>query len=214
MQHRNGIRTTLLVLAAASTVLLATACQSGGDSGASGSNSARPNSPASAADGPSLPPVASEPAETGSPAKPCAADALKVTVRQAAQRSAGTGTGAVVVRFTNTSDRPCELKGHPTVAGAANGSPQHNTPLKAMRFGSATAVRVAPGGSAWAKLNFVQVQGEADGYCASGADPAIYPTLVIGLPGAGSHQVALDNGEIVECDNQVTVTPVSRTKLS
>ncbi|MFB7336488.1 DUF4232 domain-containing protein [Streptomyces adustus] len=214
MQYRNGIRTTMMVLAAASTALLATACQSGDDAGATKASSTRPESSASAANGPSLPPVASESAESDSPAKACAADALKVTLRQATQRSAGTGTGAVVVRFTNVSDKPCELKGHPTVAGAANGSPQHNSPLKTLTFGTATAVRVAPGGSAWAKLNFVQVQGEADGYCASGSDPVTYPTLVIGLPGSGSHQAALDDGEIAECDNQVTVTAVSKSELS
>ncbi|MFE2586397.1 DUF4232 domain-containing protein [Streptomyces sp. NPDC059378] len=213
MQYRNGIRTTMMVLAAASTALLATACQSADDSGATKSSSTTPSSSASAANGPSLPPVASESAPSR-PAKACAADEVKVTARQAAQRSAGTGTGAVVVEFTNTSGRSCELKGHPTVAGAANGSPQHNSPLKTTPFGTETAVLVAPGDSAWAKLNFVQVQGEGDGYCASGSDPVVYPTLVIGLPGAGSHQIALDNGEIAECDNQVTVTAVSKTKLS
>ncbi|MET7383376.1 DUF4232 domain-containing protein [Streptomyces sp. NPDC005526] len=142
----------------------------------------------------------------------CAATAVKVTARQAAHRPPGTGTGAAVVGFTNVSARPCLLQGHPTVAGAGNGSPQHNVPLSVTRVGSAAPVRVAPGGRAWVKLTFVQVQGEGDGYCVSGADPVVYPTLVIGLPGSGAHQVALDDGQFAECDNKVTVTAVSAAK--
>jgi hypothetical protein len=64
------------------------------------------------------------------------------------------------------------------------------------------------------KLTFVQVQGEADGYCKSGTDPVVYPTLVVGLPGSGSHQVALEDGEFAECDNTVTATAVSAAKPS
>jgi hypothetical protein len=64
------------------------------------------------------------------------------------------------------------------------------------------------------KLTFHQVQGEGDGYCVSGAKPAVYPTLVVGLPGAGAHQVALSDGEFAECDNTVTATAVSAAKPS
>ncbi|WP_460066718.1 DUF4232 domain-containing protein [Streptomyces sp. YKOK-I1] len=142
----------------------------------------------------------------------CPAESLEVTARQAAERPAGTGTGAAVVAFTNVSTAPCALQGHPTVAGAGNGSPDRNRPLKATPSGSARPVTVGPGGTAWVKLTFVQVQGEADGFCTSGADPVTYPTLVVGLPGSGRHQVALDDGMFAECDDTVTVTPVSRTE--
>jgi hypothetical protein len=139
----------------------------------------------------------------------CAAKSLEGTARQAAQRPAGTGTGAAIVTFTNVSGRACVLKGHPTVAGAGNGSPEHNSPLKVTPVGPAAQVTVTPGGKASVKLTFVQVQGEADGYCASGADPSVYPTVVVGLPGSGAHQVALDDGLFAECDDTVTVTAVA-----
>ncbi|MFG2789521.1 DUF4232 domain-containing protein [Streptomyces sp. NPDC048419] len=129
-------------------------------------------------------------------------------------RPAGTGTGAAIVEFTNTSAQTCLLKGYPTVAGAANGSPQHNTPLAVTRTGSSSAVRVTPGGKAWVKLTFVQVQGEGDGYCKSGAQPVVYPTMVVGLPGSGLHQVALADGQFAECDNAATVTAVTAVKPS
>ncbi|WP_406362445.1 DUF4232 domain-containing protein [Streptomyces sp. NBC_00715] len=135
-------------------------------------------------------------------------------MRQADVRPDGTGTGAAVVEFTNTSGASCSLQGHPTVAGAANGSPDKGRPLAVTPTGTAARVVLAPGGKAWIKLTFKQVQGEGDGYCASGADPATYPTLVMGLPGAGAHQVALDDGVVAECDDTVTATPVTATKPS
>ncbi|WP_307164053.1 DUF4232 domain-containing protein [Streptomyces rishiriensis] len=144
----------------------------------------------------------------------CSAGSLKVAARQAADRPDGTGTGAAVVEFTNGSAKACVLKGHPTVAGAGNGSPEKNSPLSVTTTGSASPVTLAPGGRAWVKLTFVQVQGEADGFCESGAEPVVYPTIVVGLPGAGKHQVALDDGQFAECDNKVTVTAVSAVKPS
>ncbi|MGW7252680.1 DUF4232 domain-containing protein [Streptomyces sp. NPDC054834] len=144
----------------------------------------------------------------------CTASSVEAAAYQAADRPDGTGTGAAIVEFTNVSSHPCVLKGHPSVAGAGNGSPEHNSPLSVTATGSASPVQVSPGGKAWVKLTFVQVQGEADGYCKSGADPVVYPTLVVGLPGSGSHQVALSDGQFAECDNKVTVTAVSAAKPS
>ncbi|WP_308406098.1 DUF4232 domain-containing protein [Streptomyces naphthomycinicus] len=82
------------------------------------------------------------------------------------------------------------------------------------RTGTAVPVKLAPGGKAWVKPTFVQVRGEADGYCESGAAPSSYPTMVIGLPGAGAHQVALTDGVFAEYDDKVTVTAVSAAKPS
>jgi hypothetical protein len=129
-------------------------------------------------------------------------------------RPDGTGTGAAVVEFTNVSARTCVLKGHPTVAGAGNGSPELNVPLTVKPTGPAASVKVAPGGKAWVKLTFVQVQGEADGYCVSGSAPVVYPTMVVRLPESGAHQVALDDGQFAECDDTVTVTAVSAVRPS
>ncbi|MFD4876441.1 DUF4232 domain-containing protein [Streptomyces sp. NPDC058420] len=144
----------------------------------------------------------------------CAATALRATARQAAHRPQGTGTGAAIIRFTNTTTKPCIVRGHPEVAGAANGSPELNVPLKVTPKGPATPVRLSPGTHAWLKLIFVQVQGEGDGYCKSGSAPVIYPTMVIALPGSGSHQVALPDGQFAECDGMVTATAVSAVKPS
>ena len=194
MQYGNGNRRVVLASAAAAAALMVTGCEPGGE----------------AEDG-----ITDwEPAPTTTSAPACPSTGVEATVRQAADRPDGTGTGAAVVEFTNVSATSCVLTGHPTVAGAGNGSPEHNAPLKVTPTGTAAPVAVAPGGKAWVKLTFVQVQGEADGYCESGADPVTYPTLVVGLRGSGSHQVALDDGVFAECDNEVTVTPVSAVRPS
>ncbi|GHE06274.1 hypothetical protein GCM10010339_45800 [Streptomyces alanosinicus] len=170
---------------------------------AGGGTSTAPGAPAS--------PVSGTPAGT---TPTCPLTAVAATAYQAAVRPDGTGTGAAIVEFTNTSGHTCVLRGHPTVATAGNGSPEHNSPLKVTPTGIASAVPLAPGGKAWVKLTFHQVQGEADGYCVSGAKPVVSPTLVVGLPGSGAHQVALSDGEFAECDNTVTATAVSAAKPS
>lgn len=234
MQYRNTIRVAVSATAVIAAALSLSACQSGGGDPAAGTSSPAPTtaapSPTASSSASSTSPGTggSRPSGTAStagsaPASPasatstgsapaCAASAVEAGARQAAERPDGTGVGAAVVEFTNVSGRTCVLSGFPTVAGAGNGSPGHNAPLTVTRKGAASAVRVAPGGKAWVKLTFVQVQGEGDGYCVSGAKPVAYPTLVVGLPGAGSHQVALSDGLFAECDNKVTATAVSAVK--
>ncbi|MFD9512184.1 DUF4232 domain-containing protein [Streptomyces mirabilis] len=228
-----GIRrvATAMVTASAATLLM-TACQPGGTpAGAGSSPSGAPVKPAaststSSSTSPSTPSAPSTPATSatsGSPthtaapstgAKACGLSDLKASMYQAAVRPDGTGTGAAIVEFTNVSGKACTVQGYPTVAGAGNGSPEKNRPLKVTTTGGASTVKVAAGGKAWTKLTFVQVQGEADGYCKSGATPASYPTLVVGVPGAGAHQIALTDGVIAECDDKVTVTALSAAKPS
>ncbi|MER7578879.1 DUF4232 domain-containing protein [Kitasatospora sp. NPDC097691] len=225
-------RAAVAVVSAATAALLITACGPGGDGpGPAAAPTAAPTAAATASTVPSAThpaptkgttasgapatgttPTAGSPSAGAAPA--CAAGDLKVDAHQAQQRPPGTGVGAAIVAFTNTSAHPCTLQGFPTVAGAANGSPDRNAPLAVTHTGSATPVRVAPGGKAWVKLTFVQVQGEGDGSCASGATPVAYPTLVLGLPGAGAHQVALDDGLFAECDNKVTTTALLATSPS
>ncbi|MFJ9817384.1 DUF4232 domain-containing protein [Streptomyces sp. NPDC101151] len=234
MQHRNTIRVTASATAAIAAALSLSACQSSGGDPAAESPSRTPatapasptaSSPTSPATGTSRPSGAATATPSGAASSPashasagtvpaCAATAVKATAYQAADRPVGTGTGAAIVEFSNVSGKACALRGHPSVAGAGNGSPEHNSPLSVTPSGSASSVTVAPGGKAWVKLTFVQVQGEGDGYCESGAKPAVYPTLVVGLPGAGAHQVALSDGEFAECDNKVTVTAVTAAKPS
>ncbi|MFF4256796.1 DUF4232 domain-containing protein [Streptomyces sp. NPDC001663] len=227
MQYVNGIRKAAPAIAALLAALSVTACQAGGSEAGAESPSKAPSSAPSASTTPgtkapeaSDAPTSKAPTATASPisgstgttVKTCTATALKAAAYQATDRPDGTGTGAAIIEFTNTSAGACLLQGHPTVAGAGNGSPEHNAPLKVTPTGSATPVKVAPGGKAWLKLTFVQVQGEADGYCESGSKPASYPTLVVGLPGSGAHQVALDDGVFAECDNTVTATAATATK--
>ncbi|MFF4131102.1 DUF4232 domain-containing protein [Streptomyces mirabilis] len=227
-----GIRrvATAMVTASAATLLM-TACQPGGSpAGAGSSPSGAPVKPAasnststSGSASPSTPSAPSTPAASGSPAhtatpstgvKACGLPDLKVSMYQATVRPDGTGTGAAIVEITNVSGTACTVQGYPTVAGAGNGSPEKNRPLTVTTTGGASRVKVTAGGKAWTKLTFVQVQGEADGYCKSGATPASYPTLVVGVPGAGAHQVALTDGVIAECDDKVTVTALSAAKPS
>lgn len=148
--------------------------------------------------------------------KPCTVADIKVSEgHQADVRPPGTGTGAAVVSVTNTSASPCKVYGYPTVAAAGNGSPEKNKPLATTHTGpDAANVVLAPGARAWTKLTFVQVQGEADGYCVSGATPGSYPTVVIGVLGAGKHQIAMDDGVFAFCDDKVTVTAWSSAKPS
>ncbi|MEU6539261.1 DUF4232 domain-containing protein [Streptomyces sp. NPDC047000] len=241
MQHLKGIRRAVATTAVVTAALAVTACQPAADGAGTGKGTGKtagtaPKAPGTAA------PASSSPAAKASPAAPvskapsgpgkstasaatattapgasaagCAASALKVSARQAAVRPDGTGTGAAVVGFRNTSGKPCVLQGRPTVAGAGNGSPGKNRPLAVTPSGPASPVTLAPGGTGWVKLTFVQVQGEADGYCVSGATPSSYPTIVIGLPGAGQHQVALDDGVFAECGDTVTATAVSAAEPS
>ncbi|MFE3032305.1 DUF4232 domain-containing protein [Streptomyces canus] len=230
MRYVSGMRGSAMAVVVASVALAVAGCQPGaggtdtghGDVTPSGVADSAASSPTPGDPGPdssvsnSSTPTASAPASSapapGGPAATCSAGSLKATARQAAVRPAGTGTGAAVVEFTNVSAQTCVLKGHPTVAGAANGSPELNVPLTVKPTGAATSVKVAPGGKAWVKLTFVQVQGEGDGYCVSGSAPVLYPTMVVGLPGSGAHQVALDDGQFAECDDTLTVTAVSAVR--
>ncbi|MFF8266651.1 DUF4232 domain-containing protein [Streptomyces sp. NPDC016562] len=102
------------------------------------------------------------------------------------------------VRITviNDGPAPCVLKGFPTVALAGQGSPDRNQPLHVVTQGPAPAVTLAVGGRAATELVFTPVLGEAGGYCASGAEPTVVPSLVVGVGGAGGGgwQLAPDDG--------------------
>ncbi|MFG2781489.1 DUF4232 domain-containing protein [Streptomyces prunicolor] len=199
--QKSSIRRGAMAVAAVSAALVMTGCQPGDTESGSDASSQAPTATASSN-------------SPGTAAKRCSAGSLKASAYQAANRPAGTGTGAAIVQFTNTTAKACVLQGHPTVAGAANGSPELNVPLQVTPVGSASPMKLAPGAQAWLKLTFVQVQGEGDGYCESGSAPVVYPTMVIGLPDSGAHQVALDDGQFAECDGTLTATAVTATKPS
>lgn len=48
----------------------------------------------------------------------------------------------------------------------------------------------------------------------SGATPSGFPTLVPGVPGAGSHQIPMYDGVFAECDDNATITAFSPTMPS
>ncbi|NXY96566.1 DUF4232 domain-containing protein [Streptomyces sp. BR123] len=224
MQYAAGVRQTVAaVVAAVATTVLVAGCTPSGEDGAQPaepSRSAQSPTPGAATGGSggaasATPAAPGSPTAAGGGAKPCTVKEVKATeARQAAVRPPGTGTGAAVIAVANTSKSTCTLQGFPTVAGAGNGSPDKNMPLATTHSGAATTVSLAPGAKAWTKLTFVNVQGEADGYCVSGATPASFPTLVVGVPGAGAHQIALDDGIFALCDNKATVTAYSAAKPS
>lgn len=238
MHAGSRVRGAALAMAAMSAAtLLMTACQPGPEAADSGTGSPSGTAKKPAASAPGSPTTAKPSGGTGASAKPagdsspkapasvpatatpatktktCAAESMKAFMYQADVRPSGTGTGAAVVEFTNMSGATCALQGYPTVAGAANGSPEKNKPLTVTRTGPSAQVVLAPAAKAWVKLTFVQVQGEADGYCVSGSTPVSYPTLVVGLPSSGAHQLAVEGGGVVaECDDKVTVTAVTAKK--
>ncbi|MCX5008089.1 DUF4232 domain-containing protein [Streptomyces sp. NBC_00638] len=233
MHYGARVRRAALAMATVSAAaLLMTACQPGDeDTGSAASPSGAPAASSSGSPKPAVSPggtgPSTEPAGTFTPTTPasvtatatpttktCAGESLKSFMYQADVRPEGTGIGAVIVEFTNMSGKPCAVQGHPTVAGAPNGSPEKGRPLAVTPKGPASKVVLAPGAKAWVKVTFVQVQGEGDGYCVSGTEPVTYPTLVVGLPAGGAHQLALDDGALAECDDKATVTSVTATKPS
>ncbi|WTX76865.1 DUF4232 domain-containing protein [Streptomyces sp. NBC_00647] len=225
-------RAALAMATVSAAALLMTACQPGDDdAGSAASPSGAPTASSSGSPKPATSPggtgSSTAPAVTSTPKAPgsasatstpttktCAGESLKSFMYQADVRPEGTGIGAVIVEFTNMSGTSCVVQGHPTVAGAPNGSPEKGRPLAVTPTGPASKVVLAAGAKAWVKVTFVQVQGEGDGYCVSGAEPVTYPTLVVGLPAGGAHQLALDDGALAECDDKATVTAVTATKPS
>ncbi|MCX4631889.1 MULTISPECIES: DUF4232 domain-containing protein [unclassified Streptomyces] len=134
------------------------------------------------------------------PAAPCTSSQI---VADSAQPTDFTH---VLITVSNHGSKPCVLNGFPTVALAGQGSPDKNRPLQVTRQGKARPVQLAPGGEASARLTYTPVLGEADGYCDSGADPTVAPSMVVGVAG-GRYQLAPeDGGNFALCGNSVRAT--------
>ncbi|MDX6764450.1 MULTISPECIES: DUF4232 domain-containing protein [Streptomyces] len=160
---------------------------------------------------------------SGSAAALCAATAVLVggllvaAPAQAAPAAACSGdrlsaagavrTDSTRVRFTVVNEGPaCQLRGFPTVALSGQGAPDRNTPLRVVPRGEARPVQLPQGGSASTVLTFTPVLGEADGFCASGAEPTTAPSLVVGVAGTGFQVAPSDGGQFALCGNSVRAT--------
>jgi hypothetical protein len=147
-----------------------------------------------------VPPAAASPQ---APAPACTTSRL---VPGGAQRAGAT----VRVTVINEGPGPCVLKGFPTVAVAGSGSPGRGKALSVVRQGQARTVQLPAGGRATTQLTFAPVLGEGDGYCASGADPVVAPSIVVGVGGAGGLQMAPDDGgDFALCGGSVRATAFS-----
>lgn len=134
------------------------------------------------------------------PAAPCVSKQL---IANSAQRI---DSSRVRITVINDGPKACVLSGYPTVALAGQGSPDRNKPLHVIREGRAHPVRLAVGDRASTRLTFTPVLGEADGYCASGAEPTVAPSLVLGVGGGGLQLAPDDGGEFALCGARVHAT--------
>lgn len=125
-----------------------------------------------------------------------------------------TGHDRVRITVVNDGPRACVLRGFPAVALAGQGSPDRNAPLDVVHQGRAGTVRLAVGDRASTLLTFTPVLGEAGGYCASGAEPTVAPSIVLGVGGngggdgaGGGLQLAPDDGgQFALCGSTVHAT--------
>ncbi|GAA2633416.1 MULTISPECIES: DUF4232 domain-containing protein [Streptomyces] len=136
-----------------------------------------------------------------------AAPAAACTGDQLSDTGGAVRTDSTHVRFTVVNNGPaCTLRGFPTVALAGQGSPDSNKPLRVLPRGEARPVVLARFGTASTLLTFTPVLGEADGYCASGADPTVAPSLVVGVARTGFQVAPTDGGQFALCGDTVRAT--------
>ncbi|MEU6900553.1 DUF4232 domain-containing protein [Streptomyces virginiae] len=116
--------------------------------------------------------------------------------------------GADAMRVTVVNEGPgrCVLQGYPTIALAGQGAPAHARPLAVVRQGPAGPVELPVGGAAQSRITFTPVLGEADGYCASGAEPFAAPSMVIGVAGSHLQLAPDDGGNFALCGTAVRAT--------
>ncbi|MEU8776913.1 DUF4232 domain-containing protein [Streptomyces sp. NPDC048606] len=134
------------------------------------------------------------------PAAPCRHTQL---IADSAQRVGATGVRVTVI---NDGPKACVLQGFPTVALAGQGSPDKNLPLSVSRRGQARPVDLPVGGRASTVIGFKPVMGEAGGYCPSGAEPTVAPSMVVGVGGGALQLAPADGGDFALCGTAVTAS--------
>lgn len=92
----------------------------------------------------------------------CKAGELKLT---AGQGEGAAGTIFRPVRFTNSGNRTCELRGFPGVSYVAGDDGHQVGPAAAWEGAKGAAVRLAPGETAFATVAFVQVRNFDEAVC-------------------------------------------------
>ncbi|MEV4051336.1 DUF4232 domain-containing protein [Amycolatopsis sp. NPDC049688] len=173
---RTKLTRLLPVVAASAGVLALSACGSGGTTPAASSSTPSSTSPAAtttvttatsspASSAPAAPPVA-QPADDGL----CKAGDVKLSLGQG---DAGAGSVYRPLLITNSSSKPCTIQGFPGVSYVA-GSDGHQVGKDAFREGTkGNAVKLNPGQTAAADIQFVNVGNFDPGTC--------QPTPVKGL---------------------------------
>ncbi|MFE6912043.1 DUF4232 domain-containing protein [Streptomyces erythrochromogenes] len=116
------------------------------------------------------------------------------------------GADAVRVTVVNEGPAPCVVRGYPAVALAGQGSPGRARALAVVGEGPVHPVVLAVGDAAQSRIAFAPVLGEADGYCASDAEPFVAPSMVIGVAGVRVQVAPDDGGNFAVCETTVRAT--------
>ncbi|RSD24472.1 DUF4232 domain-containing protein [Amycolatopsis eburnea] len=175
---RTKLSRLLPVVAASAGVFALSACGGGGATPAASSStpstSASPTSTTvttatsspSSSSTPAAPPQVAQPADNGL----CKAGDVKLALGQG---DAGAGSVYRPLRITNSSSKPCSIQGFPGVSYVA-GADGHQVGKDAFREGTkGNAVKLNPGQTAVADIQFVNVRNFDPGTC--------QPTAVKGL---------------------------------
>ncbi|WP_328446396.1 MULTISPECIES: DUF4232 domain-containing protein [unclassified Amycolatopsis] len=169
------------VVAASAGVLALSACGSGGTTPAASSSTPSTSGSATSSTAPTATPSSSSPAPATSPtAAPvdnglCKAGDVKLALGQG---DAGAGSLYRSLVITNSSGKPCEIQGFPGVS-YVGGTDGHQVGKDAFREGAkGNAVKLNPGQSAAADIQFVNVRNFDSATC----QPAEVKGLRIYLP--------------------------------
>jgi len=173
---RTKLSRLLPIVAASAGVLALSACGSGGTTPAASSSTPSSETPTTSSTASTATPSPSSTASTSSPvAAPadnglCKAGDVKLALGQG---DAGAGSLYRPLLITNSSAKPCEIQGFPGVS-YVGGTDGHQVGKDAFREGSkGNAVKLNPGQSAAADIQFVNVQNFDSATC--------QPTEVKGL---------------------------------
>jgi Protein of unknown function (DUF4232) len=183
------------VVAASAGVLALSACGGGGTTNAASSST--PSTSASPTDTTTVTTATSSPAPTPTPAEPpaaqpadnglCRSGDVKLSLGQG---DSGAGSTYRPLLITNSSGKPCTIQGFPGVSYVA-GADGHQVGKDAFRDGTkGNAVKLNPGQTAAADIQFVNVRNFDPGTC----QPTPVKGLRIYLPQETASNFVPDDG--------------------